>query len=154
MRSVTGEQVDDPRRGGEPATAAVALGGVGEVAVQHRAPGVVETAVDHVEHRPAQPRRRPLVVVGIHTAAGGQDVGDETGGVGELDVGGDTVGVDRAQAQGEALHDPPLDTLRGHGDDLRGERIGQRRRKQVGQTVGERGGAGGGVHGQHRYSPS
>ena len=52
----------------------------------------------------------------------------------EQDVGADPVllcGRVGSQPVGQSLGDPPLDTAGGYGDDLRGERVGERRGEEV-----------------------
>ncbi len=63
------------------------------------------------------------------------DLSDEGSRRPELDVGGGSVAVDRAEDVGQALADPALDPPGRHDDQLRRERIGLRRPQHIGQGV-------------------
>ena len=96
---------------------------------------------------------------GLHgSAAGSMPVtdcergADEAARKGEVQVGADAVspaGARRTQHVGKALREPPLDATRGDGDDLRLERIVQRRAEYGGEGVDQTIGPLGSVDDQH-----
>ena len=106
-----------------------------DVVGQWRQPGVVEVRLDDLHERPHGTLGQPRVGFGVIAGGPGQGGRDESPGKGKVDVGAHPVvrsGRD-AKLGGEALAEPPLDTLGRHGDDLRRHRVLERFGHQPGQ---------------------
>ena len=153
---VTAEQIGQVGRGrvapARPVIVRVAVRDtVPEVFREDGTPGLTETVVDDAEQRPQHPGRVPWVVVGGHPGGGGEALVDEPGRGREVDVGGHPVadvgpGTERGR---ESLGEPALHPLRRDGDDLPGERIGQRGREHVAESRRESGGTLGAMQYEH-----
>ena len=87
---------------------------------------------------------------GIDAADGGEHVVDQAAGRGEGDAGADAVaGLAGAEHGRQPLGEPPLDALRGDGDDLLGEGVRQRAGQQIRQAGREQRGPLGPVDVEH-----
>ena len=143
LHGVGGEQP------GQPPSHGIAAGGavVGRVAAAEVGREVVEPrrahhVVDDGQQRPGEPVGIPRVVRVLAEQHRDQGVGCD-----EVDSGADAVTAARADAEAvrQPLGQPALHAARRHHHDLAGERIGQGSDQQVGQAVGQRIGALGGV---------
>ena len=121
-----------------PQLALVAVDAEPEVRRERRAPGLPHRLVDDLEQRPDHPVGVPGVVAILAEQHRHQRVRAQ-----EPDPGAHPVTAARADPEPvrEPLREPALHAPRGHDDELLGERVVERRREQVAQTVGEEVGA-------------
>ncbi len=144
LHGVRREDPGQPPRHGPAAGAAqvtfVAGDTVTEVTGEGGRPRFVERGVEHLEQRPDEPVRIPDVVTPAIEQQGDQGTRAQ-----EPDPGTDAVATlgPRAEAVGQSLGQPALDTAGGHRDHVRGEGVGQGRGEQVTELVGQEVGAGG-----------
>ena len=104
-----------------------------------------------MEQRPGQRVGRPGIVVGP-----ARHDREQRARAAEVDTGAHTVAAPRRGAEPvrEPLGQPALDALRRHHDHLGRERIGQRRRQQLAELVGELVGARGAVEVEGHCGPT
>ena len=130
VRGVGGEeagQVGDHR---EPAAGAAQVCGEGG------APRPAGARVDDLHERPHRAGGVPRVVVRGDAGGPLDGSGDDLARRGEGDVRAHPVApAGRPEPVRQAMGEPPLHAAGGHGDDLRDERVGHRRREHVGESV-------------------
>ena len=136
VERVAVEQLGEVADRGEAARAAVGVVLAAEVDGEAAQPRLVERFADDLEQGPDGALRRPGVEVGLDPGGGRDGVADEPVREREVDVRAHAVGAagGGAEAGGHPLGQPALHAPRGHGDDVRRERVGQ----GVGEEPAER----------------
>jgi hypothetical protein len=103
-----------------------------EMRRQARQPGLPETSIHHLEQSPNRPLRQPGIRIRPDPRRRRHRIPNEPPRRREFDIRADPIAppIPCPKPIRHPLREPPLHAPRGHGDNLRGERIGQRLAQQ------------------------
>ena len=107
------------------------------VGLERGAPRLARGGVEHLQQRPHRPLGVPRVGVGRTADRPDDRLGHQGGGGAERHSCADAVAIGGAEPVREALRQPPLHALRGHGHHLGGEGLRERPGEHLGQGIGE-----------------
>jgi hypothetical protein len=156
LERVAVEQLGDVAHAREPARLPRRVGGVerrAQVGGEALQPRLVQGGVDDLQQRPHEPLRQPRVRLRLDPGRDRDRLVGQPPRRREGDVRADAVGVAGGDAEPgrEPLRQPALHAARGHGDQLRRERIGRRLGQQRREGAYEPVGPLGSVDVQHRH---